>query len=108
MMANEFDTAFAQLRRTADKLAELVVWQELDDEHARRNVPPGFRVNHHLQEDARSLYGLFLLMDQLLRQALSRPDHTHDWEFKTHWRKTLTDIEDRVRKLRIPERFINP
>ena len=106
-MADEFEIAFAQMRHTADKLAELVVWKKLDEEQARPGVPPGFRINHHFQDDARELYGLFLQMDQLLRNVLSRPDHAHDWEIKGHWRQTLTGIEERVRKLRIPERFIN-
>jgi hypothetical protein len=105
-MIADFTSAIAELRRAADRLAELVIWKEMDDEYSRPGLPPAFRIGHHFDEDATAFYGQFLHLDQLLHTALARPDMAWDWEAKMHWRKALVEIEERVRRLRISETFI--
>jgi len=106
-MTVDFASAMAELRRAANRLAELVVWKELDEEHGRPDLPPAFRINYRFHEDARNLYGLFLQIDQSIRTWLSQPDIASDPEEIARWRKTLLEVEDRVRRLRITERFKN-
>jgi hypothetical protein len=106
-MTTDFASAMAELRRSANRLAELVVWKELDEEYARPHLPPAFCINHHFNEDARYLYGLFLQRDQSFRMWLSQPDPASDPADISRWRRRLLEVEDRVRRLHITERFKN-
>ena len=102
----------AALRRTADQLAELVEWQRLATQERQfpedwaRDCP--LRIDHHFTEDARDLYGRFLLLAHTLRVAMQSSADLAARNCAEGWTRQLSDLENRVRGLHITARFIKP
>lgn len=97
----------AELHRTVERLEELSAWDQLKELNGPRAALPFWQINDQINDDVRDLYGLFCQLDQTLRQALNRPNLACSPEALSDWDRGLSQLEARVRKLRLPERFIN-
>jgi hypothetical protein len=99
--------ALAELKKTVERLEELTAWDELKEMSGPSAAIPFWQINGQIKDEIRDLYGLFCQLDQSLRQALNDPHLAGSAGNRVSWRHGLRELEERVRKLHVPETFIN-
>ena len=99
--------ALAELRKTVEELEELCEWDKLKEMSGPATSRVFFHADDQMRDEIRDIYGLFCQLDQSLRQALGQPELIGSSQQRTRWDRGLRELENRVRKLRLPDRFIN-
>ena len=105
-MTPDIDAGIATLAQTAEKLEELIEWDQLARADPRLDLPPGFRFDPHLDEEFRSIYGLFCQLDLSLKALLNSAPPVGSAQQLSAWQKRLSRLEQKVRKMDITQRFI--
>ena len=107
-MAIDIPVALDDLARIIAKIKELLEWARLEQQEARPEVPPSFRLSNHADEDLRLQCGLFVSKDLALRLILNTPSPSTPAADKAQWQRELHHLEEEVRALGLAERFISP
>ena len=107
-MALDLASGISQLAQTADHLAELVEWQRLAQQELRPGAPIGVQIRQPFEQDARELYGLFLQLDQAIHEVLRDRVLAGTPRKVERWHQQVLDLEQKVWRLQIRERFIKP
>jgi len=97
----------AELRNAVDKLEELCEWDKLKEMSGPSASLPFFHADEQFSAEIRDIYGWFCQLDQSLRQALNQPELVGSPEQLARWDRGMRELENRVRRLHLPERFIN-
>ena len=107
-MATDVAAAFCSLAEIVARIKELREWQKLEQQEARPEVPPSFRISTDTDEDLRQCYNLFLSKDLELRRLLNSHTALMPVAGRSSWQERLHDLEEQVRGLGLAERFISP
>jgi hypothetical protein len=107
-MTLDLASGINQLAQTADHLAELVEWQRLAEQELRLGAPIDVPLKQPFEQDARELYGLFLQLDQAIHEVLKDRALAGTPRNVERWSQQVLDLERKVWRLRIRERFIKP
>jgi hypothetical protein len=100
--------ALRELGVVADRIAELLEWEQLAQHERRPDRPPAFQLRDHLPEEIVGLYSAFLTLSSSAHRALAVITAPGDLEQAALWRRELLQLEHRVMGWRINERFIRP
>ena len=108
IMSADIPATLQELTELLEKLSELREWSKLAEQEARPEVPPSFRLNNHIEEDARTAYAAFVSKALSTRIALNDPNLTVTPAQKQEWHNMLDRMQRQVRIIHSTESFIKP
>ena len=96
------------LESVAAHLATLLEWDQLAEQERDTRALPPFRLQNHNREDIIDLYSQFLCLRTGIHAVLESRSLLIPDEQREPWKERLLVLEQKVRGLRILERFIRP
>lgn len=99
-MQPDIPGALQELDRVADRIAELLEWNELTQQGSRHGLPP-LQFRDHLSGEIVSLYSAFLVLSRTVHRVLDRDLP----EPHSNFRLELSLLEERVANWQIGKRF---
>ena len=94
------------LQDTFEELKGLLAWDELKRSEARPGDPPGFSIGDDVEQDIRSQYSRFLMIQLQVRSLLGNPHASLTQGKRARLRQRLTQIEKEFHGLDLSARFI--
>lgn len=101
-MQPDISSALQELGRVADRIAELLEWNELSQQENRHGLPPPVQFRDHLSGEIVGLYSAFLVLSRTVHRVLDRELP----EPHSNFRLELSLVEERVANWQIGKRFI--
>ena len=106
-MISDVPAALSALSEIVRRLKALKEWQKLEQQEARPDIPPSFRIMTDTDEDLRFQYGLFLSKASELRRILGNSIPSLSDDDRSRLRRELHHLEEQVGLLGLGERFIS-
>ncbi|MCC6359271.1 MAG: hypothetical protein IT450_11045 [Phycisphaerales bacterium] len=100
-MQPDIPGALHELDRVANRIEELLEWNELAQNEHRTGIPPSFQFRNHLSGEIVSLYSAFLVLSRTVHRVLDRDLP----EPHSNFRLELSLLEERVANWQIGKRF---
>ena len=95
------------LARMVAKLKQFKEWQKLEQQEARPDLPPSFRISNHVEEELQLQYSAFLSLSMDLQEALNDSSFVTSAEQRARWQRRLRQLEQEVQILGLTARFIS-
>ena len=106
-MISDVPAALSALSEIVRRLKALREWQKLEQQEARPDISPSFRVMTDTDENLRLQCGLFTGKAFALRGILNSCRLANATD-RVRWQQELHHLEEEVRGLGLAERFISP
>ena len=107
-MQADIPGALRDLKTVADRIEELLEWEQLAQQERDPHLPPAFQLRDHLPTEIVGLYSAFLTLTETAHRALNDATGPNTCPESLDWRKALLKLERRVARWHISERFIRP
>lgn len=106
-MTFDVTAGLLDLARMVAKLKDLKEWQKLEQQEARPDLPPSFRLCNHVEEELRLQHSAFLGLSMDLQEALNDSTLVTSPEQRARWQRRLRQLEQEVQALGLTARFIS-
>ena len=105
-MMPEIASGLEQLELLLNRMGELIEWEKVTEVGTPKHLPPAFKLRDHFSEDMRTLYGTFLDLANSLKDVLDLEYASVSRAQRNQWLEQVSDLEKRLRGLRVTERYL--